>query len=347
MSLLSPFAGLNYEVRDDDLVRFKNNPLDDSLSNLVRSIFDSLEVHRSDARHALSETDSDTLLVFARRRLLGARRTDSTRAISDALDAYALIPLESDVPWESWFKATLLVGRDLGLDLGALQVRFAQGALPHCAQRARVAFDAMSRIDDLSQCHVVEVTTEYGVGLVETTVVRDQTGHSWGGLTGVPVSLGQYQVNYAPTTNLAQLAVGIADALEASGRVTCSSIRQDQLVATMFDLVTSGSYVDSLGCFSFFADATDEGPHFAVTVAEMASEEYDDVRYDAEDLAEELADAADAIEEQSAMSAGPCVVVLSALPDFSDTVSAEPVDLSDFLEIVRGAGSSSAGSSPT
>ena len=103
----------------------------------------------------------------------------------------------------------------------------------------------------------------------------------------------------------------------------------------MFDLVTSGSYVDSLGCLSFFADALESGPHFAVTVAEVASEDYDEVYYDADDLALELAEAADSIEEQSALSVGPCVVVLSALPDFSDDASPEPVDLSDFLDVVR------------
>ena len=335
MSALSPFAGLLYESRDDDLVRFLNNPIDDSLSNTVRSIFDSLDNHREDVRIALGETDDDTLLVFARRRLVSARHTGSTRAINDALDAYALLARESDVPWESWFKATLFVGRQLGLDLKLLHDRFTEGASARSAQRASVAFDAMTRIEELSQCHVIEVSTTYGVGLVETTVVRDQSGQSWGGITGSPVSLGQYQVGYAPSTNLAQFAVKIADALDASQRVRCSSIRQDQLIATMFDLVTSGSYVDSLGCLSFFADALESGPHFAVTVAEVASEDYDEVYYDADDLALELAEAADSIEEQSALSVGPCVVVLSALPDFSDDASPEPVDLSDFLDVVR------------
>lgn len=335
MNLLSPFAGLVYESRDDDLIRFRDNPVDDSLSNIVRSIFDSLDDHRDEVRRSLSETDSDTLLVFARRRLLSARYTNSPRAISDSLDAYALVPRESDVPWESWFKATLFIGRDLGLDLASLQDRFNEGAGEHSARRANVAFDAMARIEELSQCHVVEVTTHYGLGLVETTVVRDQAGHNWGGITGMPVMLGQYQVSYAPTTNLAQFAVTIADALDSSKRVTCSSIRQDQLVATTFDLVTSGSYVDSLGCFSFFADAREGGPSVEITVAEVAAEEYDDVRYDADELAAELAEAADAIEEQSALSVGACVVVLSALPDFSEDASEEPVDLSDLLEIAR------------
>jgi len=335
MTLLSPFAGLTYDPRDDDLVRFRENPIDDTLSNTVRSIFDSLDEHRDEVRQGLSEDDRDLLCVFARRRALSAMRTDSLRALNDALDAYAMLPREYDVPWESWFKATLFIGRDLGLDLDDALLRFMGGAPDRSGERSRVAFDAMARIETLSQCHVIEVSTSYGVGLIETTVVRDQGLKSWGGITGQPVSLGQFQVEYEPTTNLAQLAVSIADALEASGRVQCSSIRQDQLVATTFDLVTSGSYIDSLGCLSLFADGVDGQPSFAVNVAEVAAEEHDDLRFEAADLCAELAEAADAIEEQSALATGPCIIVLCALPSFDEDASDEPVDLSDFLDLVR------------
>lgn len=332
---LSPFAGLTYDTRDDDLVRFRDNPVDDTLSNTVRSIVDSLDDHREEVRQSLGEDDLDLLVVFARRRALSARRATSPRAFSDALDAYALLPFEYQVPWESWFKATLFIGRELGLDLDDALERFSERARSASADRAGVAFDAMARIATIAQCHVIEVATSYGVGLIETTVVRDQGNKSWGGITGQPVSLGQFQVEYEPTTNLAQMAVSLADALEATGRVRCSSIRQDQLVATTFDLVTSGSYLESLGCLSFFADGVEGQPSFAVTVAEVATEEHDDMVFVASDLAEELAEAADAIEEQSALATGPCVVVLCALPNFDEDASDDATDLSDFLDIVR------------
>ncbi len=335
MSPLSPFAALTYADQADDLVRYRADPVDDSLSPLVRSIFDGLDARRDEVRAALAEGEVDTLLIFARRRLVRARAAHDARALCDALDADALVARVSDVPWESWFKATLFVARELGLDLDDVAERLVRGASASCAARATVAFDALARVEELSQCHVVAVTTTYGPGLVETTVVRDQTGHHWGGLTSGPVRLGQFQVNYAPTTNLAQLAVDVADALDATTRVTCSPLRQDQLVATMFDLVTSGSYVDSLGCFSFFADSLEGGPDFSVTIAEVGAEEYDDLRYEAEELAADLAAAADAIEEQAAFSFGSCVVVLSALPDFSEDTSEEPADLSPFLDVAR------------
>ena len=326
MSPLSPFAGLSYANRDDDLVRFVDTSIDESLSTTVRSIFDSLDERRRDVRQALTEVECDVLVLFARRRAVTALRLGSARALSDALDAYALLAREYDVPWESWFKATLLIGRGLGLDLADAQRRFRDGATERSAQRADVAFDAMARIDQLPQCHVIEVHSTYGPGLIETTVVRDQGVKSWGGITGQPVLLGQYQVQYAPTTNLAQLAVTIADALDGSGDVVCSSIRQDQLVAATFDLVTPGSYLDSLGCLNFFADAVSGRPSFSVHVAEVAPDVFD---------AEELAEVADAIEEQSSFAAGPCVVVLSALPSFDATASDEPVDLGAYLELAR------------
>jgi hypothetical protein len=149
------------------------------------------------------------------------------------------------------------------------------------------------------------------------------------------VTLGQYQVDFAPTTNLTQMIVSIADALDASGLVTCSSIRQDQLVGATFNLVTSGSYLESLGCLSFFADGIDTQPTFSVVVAEVASEDHFEVHYDALDLAQELADAADDIADQSALAHGPCVIVLSALPSFDEAAGDDEINLEEFLDVVR------------
>ncbi len=332
----SPFAGLTYDPRADDLVRYRELPVDDDMSNVVRSIVDAPDPRREEVRRDLSEHDRDTLAVFAQRRALHAWRERSAASAMSALDAYAMMPLEYDVAWESWFKATLFVGREVGLDLDEAEERFLRRATPASASRARVAFDAMARVDRLDQCHVLAVDTTYGPGFLESTVVRDQGVASWGGITGQPVTLGQFQVPYAPTTNLAQLAVALADALEASGHVRCSSIRQDQLVATTFDLVTPGSYVDSLGCLQFVADATQGTSSFSVHVAEVASEEHDGVTFEAADLSAELAEAADDIEGQSAVAVGPCVVVLCALPSFDDQFE-EALD-EDFEEEVEGRG---------
>ena len=338
MSTLSPFVGLVYQTRDDDLVRFVESPLDEILSNIVRSIADSTTEHRQRLRDELTEVDYDLLLLFAQRRLVTSLRSKMRRGASDALDAYSLLGA-SVVPWETWMKASLWIARDLGGDLDALQRRFHDTAEEGTWTRGDIAFDALTRIERLSDCHLIEVSTSYGRGLVQKTVVRDATDHTWGGITAIGVSFGEFQVDYCPATNLAQLATCFADALEEVPGVECSSIRQDQLVAAMFDLVTSGSYVDSLGCLSFFVDVEPAGPHFSLTLGEVASEHYDDSDFPATDLARELAEAADAVPDQYAMALGSCVVVLSALPDFSDDVPEEAIDLTHFIENLREAAS--------
>ena len=337
MSMLSPLAGLHYDERDGDLVRFRSHELDERLATMVRGVVDGLEERRDDLRAALDDEGLDLLSLYAQRRVVSARRVASPRALSDALDAYTVMPRLRDVPWESWFKAALVIGRDLGLDLDELHQRFVEIAVDEVARRAAVAFDAVERIARLAECHVIEVSTSYGVGLFESAVVRDQNTGGLGGITQGPVTLGQFQWSYSPTTNLAQLCVDVADALDASGLVVTSAIRQEQLVATSFDLVASGSYLDSLGCLGFFADGLEGQPSFSVTVAEVASEEHYDTTYDADDLAAELAEAADEIEEQAALASGPRVVVLAALPDFSAAAPDEAVDLDAFTELVRAA----------
>ena len=338
MSPLSPFVGLVYQTGDDDLVRFVESPLDKTLSNMVRSIADSTTEHRQGLREDFTDIDNDLLLLFAQRRLVTSLRSRMPRGANDALDAFSLLE-QNVVPWETWMKASLWIARDLGGDLDSLQQRFHDTAEEGTWKRGDIAFDALTRIERLSACHLIEVHTSYGRGLVQKTVVRDAADHTWGGITAIGVSLGEFQVDYGPTTNLAQLAVCFADALEEVSGVVCSSIRQDQLVAAMFDLVTAGSYVDSLGCLSFFVDVEPAGPHFSLTLGEVAGEHYDDTDYPAPDLARELADAADAVPDQYALAMGPCVVVLSALPDFSDDVPEEAVDLTHFIEILRQAAS--------
>ena len=338
MSPLSPFFGLVYKTGDDDLARFVESPLDERMSNIVRSIADSTTEHRQGLREELTEIDNDLLLLFAQRRLVTSLRSRMPRGASDALDAYSLLG-QNVVPWETWMKASLWIARDLGGDLDSLQQRFHDTAEENTWKRGEIAFDALTRIEDLSDCHLIEVNTSYGRGLVQKTVVRDAADHTWGGITAIGVSLGEFQVDYCPATNIAQLAVCFADALEETSGVDCSSIRQDQLVAAMFDLVTAGSYVDSLGCLSFFVNVEPAGPHFSLTVGEVAAEHYGDTDFPATDLARELADAADAVPDQNALALGPCVVVLSALPDFSDDAAEAAVDLTDFIEILRQAAS--------
>ena len=61
----------------------------------------------------------------------------------------------------------------------------------------------------LSQCHLREVETTYGLGIIELPLPHDLPGY-W----SRPPMIGRDDAVYAPTINLAQLAIKAADALD-------------------------------------------------------------------------------------------------------------------------------------
>ena len=89
----------------------------------------------------------------------------------------------------------------------ALQVVAADSAGRVLAERFDVAFEAMSRIDVLTQCFIAEVTTNYGTGLIQTIVHRDTK--STGSFFSAPRQADDI-VTYEPVTNLAQLTARLA-----------------------------------------------------------------------------------------------------------------------------------------
>jgi len=181
------------------------------------------------------------------RRTLHGRRQSSLGLIYEAIDGFALLPRLDDVPWDSWLKAALFEARSLGADFAMIARRFADMASATAVARLGVAAEAMNRIDDLSQCRIAEVSTSHGIGFVETLIFRDTAARGLlGGLYGAP-RMTDHQVEYGPKTNLAQLTVNLADALDASGTVVTNPISQDQLAATSFSLTTSGSYLPTAG----------------------------------------------------------------------------------------------------
>jgi hypothetical protein len=135
-----------------------------------------------------------------------------------------------------------------------------------------------------------------------------------------------HQVGYSPKTNLAQLTVNLADALDASGRVVTNPISQDQLAATSFSLTSSGSYLPTAGCLSFTADGADSGPSFTAFVAELP----DDA--DVAALAEAAADTND----QAAFCEGRRLIMLSPQPSFDENVDVV-IDFQEYTDLARSA----------
>ncbi len=316
-------AGLAYGLRSVDFVRYRADPTDDAVAGVVRSATAEGGAASQEFRAGLDAAGAETLRLFATRRVLHARRTSSLAAVYESLDAVALAPRVADVAWDSWVRASLLVARSLGGDLGSLQSRFWDVADAEAAKRFDIVVDAMDRVDDLRECRIAEVHTTYGTGFLETLLIHD--GLPRGVYAGKRFP--DRGVAYAPESNLAQLAVEVADGVDATGRATTSPIGHDQLTASLFDLAVSGSYVATTGCLSFLVDSPEVATSVLVVVAELSPDE------DVDDLIE----SADEVDGQDVVVDGRRLVVLSPQPVFdADADDDEPeVDLDELVEIAR------------
>ena len=260
-------TSITYPDSSSDFVRVRDDATDDEVHAVISVALSGLDGVDEDATRTLDEASVDVLRLFAMRRTLQARRRSSVGLIDEALDAYALMPSEGDVPWESWLKAALFYARDLGRDLDSLAARFYDVARAPMAERFAVALESMHRVTELGQCRLIEVTTDHGTGLVEMLSFRDTPIT---GLHGVRLSrVREADVPFEPATNLAQLAASLADAIDATGGHACGPIGQDQLAETLFDHAVVGSYVETTGCLSFYVDAHGGDASCMVYVAEL------------------------------------------------------------------------------
>jgi hypothetical protein len=317
-------SAYEYETSAGDFVRFRPNANDDAVSVIVRSATVAGSQRSEEFRHSLSDEGTNTLRLFAMRRTLQARRGASMSLLGESIDAYALLPKPKDVPWDSWFKGTLFVSRSLGLEPATLGERFADSASSEAVEHCQVAIEAMSRVDTLSQCQLVEVTTTYGTGFLELLVFDFMVKAGWLGTRHLAVN----EISYQPTTNLAQVAASLADALDASGRLVTGPIGQDQLAATAFSLSVPGSYLPTAGCLSFIAEGVDGGPSFSVFVAEMTDET---------DISSLAANATE-VGNQAAIYDARRLIVISAQPNFDEANDADTdVDFHDYESLALAA----------
>jgi hypothetical protein len=322
-SLRDQLAGHPYDIGAGEFVRFRVDANDETVAGIVHALSAEGSDGCDEFRHGLSVSESDTLRLFAMRRTLQGRRQSSLGLIYDALDGFALLPEDDDVPWDSWFKATMFVARTLGVNLDTLGSRFEDIASGDVANRYYVAVEAMSRIEEFAQCHMVEVSTTHGIGFVEILVFHDNRVR---GRYNRP-TLADNQIDYYPSSNLAQLTVSVADALDTSGTVLTNPITQDQLAATLFSLSASGSYLQVAGCLSFVADEVDGSGSFTVFVAELS--EGTDV--------EMLVQSAIDTDDQAAICDGQRLIVFSPQPSFDENDDEVVLDLSPCVDIARAA----------
>jgi hypothetical protein len=319
-ALRDRLAAHPYQIGAGEFIRFRVDANDDVVAGIVRTVIAEGEQGCELFRRGLGVEESDTLRLFAMRRTLQARRQSSSGSTFDAFDGFALLPGIDDVPWDSWLKAALFVARSLGVDLDSIGNRFADVANGDALNRYNVAREAMNRVEDISQCRMAEATTTYGVGFIEILVFRDTRTR---GRASAP-TLGDNRIEYGPTTNLAQLAAGLADALDGSGKVVTNPISQDQLAATLFSLTASGSYLPVAGCLSFTADEVDGSGSFTAFVAELP----DDADVDSASMAQAASDT----DGQAAVFDAQRLIVFCTQPSFDDDVDVV-LDFHDVQEL--------------
>lgn len=316
-ALREQLAAHPYDLLAGEFIRVRADKNDDVLAGVVRSVVAEGEQGCDVFRQGLGEQDADSLRLFGMRRTLLGRRQSSLGPLYEALDAFALLPTPEDVPWDSWVKGALFTARSMGGNLELIERRFNDLAGP-LVDRGRVAFEAMSRVETLDQCHLIEVTTDHGVGVVETLVFRGKPTISF---LGAPRQADR-QIEFAPTTNLAQLAASLADAFDASGKLVAGPIGQDQLAASSFGQTAAGSYIPVAGCLSFVVD--EAVGSFTVFVAGL-TEDTD---------GQELAEHANGTDEQFAASDGLRLILLSPQPSFDDDYDAM-IDVHNFSDFVQ------------
>ena len=309
---------VTYPVLAGEFIRYRDDPSDEVIGAVVREA--ALEGDEAGAalRRILDEPTIETLRLFGMRRTLQGRRRASLGALGEAMGGFALVSPLEEVPWESWLKAALFVGRSLGADATTVAESFRALSDGDGDARLDVAVDSMPRVTTLAQCHLAEVSTTYGAGFVETFVFR---GSATIGMFGAPNRLGDHVVAFDPATNLAQLAASVADAFDASG-LTTTPLGQDQLAATSFSLSVAGSYLTTTGCLGCVAEDANNAASFNLVVAELP---------DGVDV-EALATAANEIADQRALAGAQRLIVLSAVPDFNGGDQLD-VDLGPYVQV--------------
>lgn len=296
-------------VGSDDLIRFELDRRDDRVADLV----DATELYDGDSRAQLrtllSSDAHDTLLLFAQRRVLSGRRTVNQHHFRQALSAWSLLPTVSAVPWTTWFLAALLLG-DFALD--TTLVTLFEGPSTPGGTRCQTLQRSLSKGGSLARCHLVEVTTSYGVGIIELPLPRDVPATGW---LDVPL-IDRDDALYAPTMNLAQLAVDVADAFNQMADVTTSSIQ--------FSLLSTGTspFVRTLGCLHFCAESNQTTCD--VFVAQLESES------DVQRLESNLT-----LDEGIAVGRGTTVVLIMEQPNFSDVDTVAPIDTTRFAAVAK------------
>jgi hypothetical protein len=224
----SPLAGVRYGERALDLVRFADDPLDDTIARVVNDAAHFTNPRREAVRAAINEEDAHTLLLFARRRAVAALRTRLLPLAVEAVRGLTLVTrsridyrdLDVDFP--------LFAARELGGNLDEL-IRDAVGASDNSTGEYFTARSRAAHRVSLKDCALLEVRSSYGLGYM----------HTWS--------------QYHPRTNLALAAVRLADQVDNDGRYLIEDMHTSDLPEVWFTLGARTGQLPTKGCVSLSA----------------------------------------------------------------------------------------------
>lgn len=206
----SPLGGIAYGRRANDLCRFTADAADREVAAVVRAAAGIRAQERDALRSRLDSDDCHTLLTFARRRTAVALRDGDLGEVLEAVEALTLV------------SSPKIDYRDMSVDfplyavgrLGGSQTDAAALAAAKSERGTAASFTAAAgraaRMT-LSDCALLEVTSHYGLGFLDT-----------------------WAQPYAPDSDLAGMAIRIADSVDAAGRYSVDGLHLSTLPGVWF-----------------------------------------------------------------------------------------------------------------
>jgi len=290
----------NLPFGDGEFVRFMPDVGDDRVADIVQSteLFD--EVSRRELRTLITDEAKWRLLRLGRRRVVLGERTSNVSYFHQALSTFSLLPTVDDIPWRTWFVGAVLLGayaNDTEI------VSLFEGPFTAGGERCASIQNSLKNGGSLAHCHLARVDTSYGVGMIELPTPEDLAGSGWTN----PIQ--HDDALYAPTINLAQIAVDAADTFDKMHDTRTSRLDFVQLADGATGMVRNR------GCLHFTAMM----PYSTldVSVAELMNvAEANDFR------------ASFKSDEAYVTGEGAVVMLFMEQPSFDDNVEAMPLETS-------------------
>jgi hypothetical protein len=206
----SPLSGTTYSGRAHDLSRFVDDPADQAVAEIVRQAMSFSIEDRAALRARLSADDCYTLLTFADRRSASGIRDGALEAALEAVHALTLIT------------ASKIDCRDLSVDFPLYAVRRLGGNVTEALASAAASSESGTRGSftaragraeglTLKDCDLLEVNSRYGLGFIEA-----------------------WAEPYAPESDLAGMAIRIADDIDVAQRYEVDGLHLSSLPEVWF-----------------------------------------------------------------------------------------------------------------